>query len=79
MGLKRNTSSSCWITCFYNTALGPDAGKVHGAVGGMPLQDLVDAWNKPFLSMHEGGCPALTRPTKGVVQAPALPYFARFP
>ena len=26
-GLARNTSSACWISCFYETVLGPDSGE----------------------------------------------------
>ena len=26
-GLARNTSSACWISCFYKTVLGPDSGE----------------------------------------------------
>lgn len=61
IGAQRNTSSSCWITCFYNTVLGPDASKPHGTVTGMPLSDLVTAWNLPFESNDptRGGCKAL--------------------
>jgi len=45
--------------CFYDTVLGPEAGIPGGKVEGMPLQTLVDAWNKPFLPEAQGGCPAL--------------------
>lgn len=45
--------------CFYDTVLGPEAGFPGGKVAGMPLQKLVDAWNKPFLPEAQGGCPAL--------------------
>lgn len=57
----RNTSSACWINCFYTTALGPDSGKPGGAVTGMPLDDLVNAWTAPFDSTDpaKGGCPPL--------------------
>ena len=55
---KTNTSSPCWADCFYKAALGPDSGKPGGAVAGMSLDALVAAWQKPFLSEAEGGCPA---------------------
>jgi len=58
-GSQRNTSSPCWISCFYTSALGPEAGKPGGAVAGMPLSDMLGAWNKPFLPESEGGCPAV--------------------
>jgi hypothetical protein len=57
---KTNVSSPCWTDCFYKAALGPDAGKVGGAVAGMPTADLLSAWEKPFLSVEQGGCPAQT-------------------
>ena len=56
-------SSPCWIGCFYSTALGPDAGTPGGAIAGVPLQTLLDAWNRPFLPEAEGGCPALPKMT----------------
>lgn len=45
----RNTSSPCWIGCFYQTVLGPNAmlptGQLDGYIDeGMPLADLADAW-----------------------------------
>jgi hypothetical protein len=55
----RNTSDTCWVKCFYETTLGPDAGSPGGAVAGMPIQRLLDAWNTPFDSEDAkiGGCP----------------------
>jgi hypothetical protein len=54
-----NSSSPCWTSCFYETALGPDAGKPNGTVAGLPLDDLVGAWLTPFASEDpaKGGCP----------------------
>ena len=52
-----NTSSPCWVDCFYKAALGPDAGEPGGAVAGMSPPELVAAWERPFLSEAEGGCP----------------------
>jgi len=74
VGPKRNTSSPCWISCFYTTALGPEAGKVNGTIEGMPIQDLIDAWNKPFLPVEKGGCPALQKPELRAA-SPAVPWF----
>ena len=58
VGLNRNTSSPCWINCFYTTVLGPDAGTAGGAVTGMPIEDLITAWDLPFASEDpsQGGC-----------------------
>jgi len=65
---KTNTSSPCWVDCFYKAALGPEAGKPGGAVSGMSLTELVAAWEKPFLPEDAGGCPA---------QMEMPPWFAR--
>ena len=62
-GGARNVSSACWIGCFYGTVLGPDAGTPGGAVAGMPLDDMLTAWNRPFLPVAAGGCPALPTAT----------------
>lgn len=47
-GGVRNTTSPCWIRCFYDTAYGPESGIPGGKVEGMPLEDLLDAWTEPF-------------------------------
>ena len=57
----RNVTSDCWISCFYNTILGPDSGVPGGVITGLPLSDLVDMWNFPF---SDGSCPGLP-PKKG--------------
>lgn len=54
-----NSSSACWTNCFYTTVLGPDGGKPGGAVTGMPLEEMVAAWVKPFETPAKGGCPNL--------------------
>jgi len=54
---KTNSSSPCWTDCFYKAALGPESGTPGGAVAGMPIGDLVAAWEKPFLPEAQGGCP----------------------
>lgn len=55
----KNTSSPCWVNCFYETVLGPDAGKAGGTISGMALEDLLKAWKAPFESDDptKGGCP----------------------
>lgn len=53
---KANTSSPCWVDCFYQAALGPDSGKPGGVVAGMSTDALAAAWQKPFLSVEQGGC-----------------------
>eukprot|EP00756_Hemistasia_phaeocysticola_P001849 Hpha_TRINITY_DN11283_c0_g1::TRINITY_DN11283_c0_g1_i1::g.167459::m.167459 len=55
----RNTSSPCWLHCYYVTTLGPHAGKPGGAIEGMPVQELSDAWSAAFLPEDQGGCPSL--------------------
>ena len=61
-GLDRNTSATCWIDCFYEVLLGPGGGQPGGAITGMPVEILFDAWSKPFESDDPtiGGCPAET-------------------
>lgn len=58
LGVARNYSSHEWITCFMDTLMGPEA-KSSSTVTGMPLEDVVTAWKKPFLSEAAGGCPKL--------------------
>ena len=54
----KNSSSVCWARCFYQTVLGPESGHPGGAVTGMPVQDLIAAWEKPFADEKDGGCPS---------------------
>ena len=53
----RNVTDPCWIHCFYDTVLGPDAGKEGGALAGMPLAKLLATWNESFAP--GGGCPSI--------------------
>lgn len=61
VGPTRNTSSACWIKCFYATVVGPTAGQPGGTVAGMPLEVLEQAWEAPFASDDptKGGCPSI--------------------
>eukprot|EP00037_Helgoeca_nana_P013942 m.129182 g.129182 ORF g.129182 m.129182 type:complete len:197 (+) comp22312_c0_seq3:390-980(+) len=61
IGPGRNATSPCWIGCFYDTVLGPDARNPGGSITGMPVADLIAAWNLPFASDSPAtkGCPAL--------------------
>lgn len=54
-----NISSPCWTDCFYKAAMGPESGTPGGAVGGLSMQELTEAWERPFKPMAEGGCPGL--------------------
>lgn len=60
-GAQRNTSSACWIKCFYATTLGADSGtKDTNTTGeGLPVEQLVEIWERPFGSTvaTQGGCP----------------------
>eukprot|EP01065_Artemidia_motanka_P000736 TRINITY_DN1033_c0_g1_i1.p1 TRINITY_DN1033_c0_g1~~TRINITY_DN1033_c0_g1_i1.p1 ORF type:complete len:343 (+),score=108.21 TRINITY_DN1033_c0_g1_i1:69-1097(+) len=48
-GVPRNTSSPCWINCFFDTVLGPDARNTTAKpIGGMPLDDIVSGWKRSF-------------------------------
>ncbi len=70
-GPERNTSSACWINCFYATTLGADSGtKDTNTTGeGLPTEQLLTFWERPFESTvaEQGGCPD----TSG--QAPSPP------
>lgn len=79
VGGARNVSSPCWIGCFYSAALGPDAGTPGGAVAGVPLQTLLDAWNRPFLPEAEGGCPALGDEIRRAPPRPSARKWRGFP
>eukprot|EP00041_Stephanoeca_diplocostata_P011510 m.190642 g.190642 ORF g.190642 m.190642 type:complete len:402 (+) comp18568_c0_seq2:161-1366(+) len=71
-----NTSSLCWIRCFFDTVLGPNSGNTTNATGGMPLADLENAWLKPFQPVSQGGCPSW--PTSATpLTASAVPYARR--
>lgn len=53
----RNTTSSCWISCFFDTVLGKDARhSTSKPLRGMPLDTLARGWTDAFLSKDEGGC-----------------------
>jgi hypothetical protein len=66
-----NTSSECWIRCYYNTMLGPQSGTGFGEptssylAGHMPVQMLQAAWLSAFRSTDpaKGGCPNLIEPS----------------
>jgi len=55
----RNQTSTCWIGCLFDTMLGLNAkhSAKEGDVTGMPLEDVIAGWTKPFLDESEGGCP----------------------
>ena len=56
-----NTSSICFVTCFYQTVLGPQSAHSKNTTGGMPMEDLDNAWRAPFASddPSKGGCPEI--------------------
>ncbi len=67
--LPQNTSSACFVNCFYETMLGPRAGDGIGPKyigGGMHLNELERAWAAPFQTSDalEGGCPDLLDPSE---------------
>jgi len=62
VGKERNTSSYCWMKCFYTTLLGADAGTPQGGRGGIPGDMVLAAWDKAFVGEEEGGCTALEMP-----------------
>lgn len=65
----QNTSSACFIKCFYETMVGPRAGDGIGPEyirGGMSLDELERAWTAPFRTSDAsaGGCPNLLDPSQ---------------
>jgi hypothetical protein len=55
-----NSSSACWIKCYFDTLLGDGAGsRVVGNADGMSLESVRSAWEAPFSSddLSKGGCP----------------------
>lgn len=61
-----NTTSACWINCFYDTVLGSKGSSQpinasHHATDGLSNSQLLAMWNAPFLRSDQknGGCPAL--------------------
>merc|ERR1712187_304719 len=62
----RNTTSPCWIGCFFTTFLGPEARSSNQLpLGGIALDSLQHAWEKAFEPIESGGCPVL--PISGAV------------
>jgi len=60
---RSNTTSQCWIECFYANVLGKLGSSQllnHTSPDfGIPLSELGAAWDRPFLPVKQGGCPAL--------------------
>eukprot|EP00756_Hemistasia_phaeocysticola_P010444 Hpha_TRINITY_DN15018_c11_g4::TRINITY_DN15018_c11_g4_i1::g.124809::m.124809 len=54
-GGKRNTTDPCWITCLYDTLLGPQAAN-SSVVKGMPLDPIVAAWEDSFVAGSRWNC-----------------------
>lgn len=54
----RDTNSSCWIGCFFDTMLGPQARHSDTvALGGLPVAEIEKTWESAFLPEEQGGCP----------------------
>lgn len=54
----RNTSSTCWIGCFFDTLLGTSARTSNMLpLGGISLDAITQAWEKAFAPTWKGGCP----------------------
>jgi hypothetical protein len=66
---RSNTSSPCWVDCFYRAALGPLADRPGGVTptSGMKIEQLAAAWEKPFAPEEEGGCAPLPEWGAGAV------------
>eukprot|EP00656_Telonema_subtile_P047227 TRINITY_DN5410_c0_g1_i1.p1 TRINITY_DN5410_c0_g1~~TRINITY_DN5410_c0_g1_i1.p1 ORF type:complete len:364 (+),score=62.10 TRINITY_DN5410_c0_g1_i1:142-1233(+) len=56
----RNTTSACWIKCFFNTLMGPDSDHSTSLpLTGMTVMEVEKAWTDAFLPEAQGGCPLL--------------------
>jgi len=59
----RNTNSSCWISCFFDTLLGPQARHSSSVrLGGLPIGDIEETWTGAFSPEEDGGCPLVDVP-----------------
>eukprot|EP00038_Savillea_parva_P014792 m.217466 g.217466 ORF g.217466 m.217466 type:complete len:413 (+) comp29115_c0_seq1:66-1304(+) len=58
---RTNTSSLCWVECFFDTLLGQNSSTHVNTTGGLPLESASTAWRRPFASEDptQGGCPPL--------------------
>lgn len=53
----RNMTSSCWITCFFDAILGPEAAHNSSAtLGGLSTDEIAKTWESAFLPEAQGGC-----------------------
>jgi hypothetical protein len=43
-----NTTDMCYLSCFYNTLLGPDAGTTYPSTGGLSGDAVVKLWTGAF-------------------------------
>jgi len=68
-GDSRNISSTCWIGCFFDTILGPDARHkdTPDAIAGMSREDVSRGWTNAFRPEAQGGCPVLPELTTTTV------------
>lgn len=60
----RSETSSCWITCFFDTVLGTDARhSTSKPLGGIPIAEIERAWADAFLPKDKGGCGEVALPS----------------
>lgn len=57
-GPGRNVSTTCWIGCFMDTILGPDA-RHSTKVAGLGMKILEMEWKNAFSQESHGGCPRI--------------------
>mmetsp|Transcript_28256 Transcript_28256/g.74111 ORF Transcript_28256/g.74111 Transcript_28256/m.74111 type:complete len:308 (+) Transcript_28256:3-926(+) len=55
-GRTADVHTACYITCYYETLLGPDASTSSNSTGGLPADDIVKLWTDAFDT-----CPPYTR------------------
>jgi len=66
----RSVTSPCWMDCYVRTVLGPDASTT-GQPGGLPREEVLEIWRRPFRDPGHGGCPRLSIPPS--VEGPSRP------
>jgi len=53
----RDMSSPCWVGCFFDAVLGPEARhSTQVPLGGLPTSELERTWSGAFLPVEDGGC-----------------------
>lgn len=75
---QKNTTSKCWLECFYANVLGRNGSSqfmnYSSPESGIPLSELRTTWNRPFLPVAQGGCPSVLPSASPVVGLPSMSF-----